>query len=200
MSQKSNFLTIFFFISVALISFMPMCIQETPPEKSQSTRMPTPEAEATPSIESPNEGSVAGEPAEKGPNAGGVEQEGPVCENCHFNPSRQYVPQADKIEGHLNGVKYCSGCHAKGGDVKEAIAELHHAKYSDCLRCHTDFDTTKMKCENCHGYPDPFKRSNGNLLDIHMNRGISCKNCHGNDFLRIHQEKVIFPPEFTFEY
>ncbi len=120
-----------------------------------------------------------------------------VCENCHLNPKRQYVPQADRIQGHVNGSGYCVFCHAKGEDVVKAIGDLHHSRFKDCIKCHPTFSPKDIKCGNCHGYPDPFKESGGNLLKIHLSRGFGCKECHGHDFLRIHIQKKKFPERFN---
>jgi len=120
-----------------------------------------------------------------------------VCENCHLNPKRQYVPQADKIQGHVNGSAYCIFCHAKGEDVVKAIGDLHHARFKDCIRCHPTFSLKDVRCGKCHGYPDPFEESAGNLLKIHLSRGFGCKDCHGHDFIRIHIQKKKFPERFN---
>ncbi|WP_456478256.1 hypothetical protein [Geoglobus ahangari] len=177
---------------ISLIAVASMCAQpsEKPPEKTP-TPLPTPVTTPTPTP------TPTATPAQEQGSASEVTSEaGPVCENCHLNSKRQYVPQADKIPGHIDGVKYCQYCHAQGNDVVNEIADLHHSKYSDCQRCHKDYDLEKMDCGSCHGYPDPFSPSGGNLLKIHMDRGVGCQDCHGYDFLRIHQDKVIFPDRF----
>ena len=127
-----------------------------------------------------------------------VEATGAVCANCHLNKKRQYVPQADRIAGHVDGSQYCFYCHAenKSGNPVEEIGKLHHARYSDCNLCHKSFSLTELNCGNCHAADDPFKPSGANLLTIHLPRGVDCQSCHGDDFLRIHERKEIFPPEF----
>ncbi|MBE8540050.1 hypothetical protein [Geoglobus acetivorans] len=186
--------TLLFFV-IALAVIVPMCSQsyEKAPEK-------TPVPEQTPF--SDGQKSVTSTPVpETGTDYGSTapELEGPVCENCHLNSKRQYVPQADKIEGHLDGTKFCQYCHVKGDDVVRELGNLHHSKYSDCSKCHVNYDLEKMDCGSCHAYPDPFEPSNGNLLKIHLSRGVGCKDCHGTDFLRIHQDKKIFPDKFGIE-
>ena len=183
------------FFAISLIVIISMCAQA--PEKAPE-KTPTPEKtaipEQTPTPSTTPEGNVETTSPENGAY---VESDGgPVCQNCHLNEKRQYVPQADRISGHVDGVKYCQYCHAEGNDVVKEIADLHHSKYSECQKCHTDYDLEKMDCGSCHGYPDPFSPSSGNLLTIHMKRGVGCQDCHGYDFLKIHQDKVIFPDRF----
>lgn len=183
------------FFAIALIVIASMCAQpsEKPPEKT-----PTPLTTGTPLPTSTPASAPTQTPPDQNSDSeyGLPENGGPVCENCHINAKRQYVPQADKIPGHVDGRDYCQYCHAEGNDVVREIADLHHSKYSDCQRCHKDYDLEKMDCGSCHGYPDPFSPSGGNLLTIHLKRGVGCQDCHGYDFLRIHQEKVIFPDRF----
>ncbi len=182
------------FFAIALVLIASMCAQ---PSEKVAESTPTPSATQTPVNTPTPSATPAQTPPEKpGSESTGFSESGPVCENCHLNANRQYVPQADKIPGHVDGVAYCQYCHAEGNDVVKEIADLHHSKYSDCQKCHKGYDLEKMDCGSCHGYPDPFSPSGGNLLTIHMSRGIKCQDCHGYDFLRIHQDKVIFPDRF----
>ncbi len=182
---------ILFFVLVLVTITVLMCIQnKQKPELNASSVTPTPvKTEETPPLNKENLTSY---------NESLYNQE-VVCENCHLNRTRQYVPQADRIQGHINGLDFCIYCHAKGDDVVKEIGDLHHIRYSDCMKCHEDFDLKKMDCGNCHGYPDPFTPSNGNLLLIHLSRNVDCKNCHGDDFFRIHIEKKRFPERFRIE-
>ena len=177
--------TILFFAVILLTPLFLMCIQESPkPEVPEKTPTPATAEKITPAPSQTKPADEAGKNREV------------VCENCHMNPTRQYVPQADSIQGHLDGSRFCVYCHTRGEDEVSEVGELHHSKYSDCRKCHTDFDLEKMDCRSCHGYPDPFAPSNGNLLTIHMERGVECKSCHGDDFFRIHIQGKKFPERF----
>ncbi len=180
-------ITLFFALILAMLLFS-MCAQE-----EQEKRIPetTPSPSPTPEIKE----------TEKPPRTPENEYKGEevVCENCHINENRLYVPQADRVQGHINGLNFCVYCHAQGNDSVKAIGDLHHSKYRECMKCHTDFNLEKMDCGSCHGYPDPFSASNGNLLDIHMKRGVGCKSCHGDDFFRIHIQGKRFPEKFGVE-
>lgn len=163
-----------------------MCVQESPkPEVPEKTPMPAITGEITPT---PSPTKTANGIADKNQEV--------VCENCHMNTDREYVPQANSIQGHLDGSEFCVYCHTKGENEISEIGNLHHSRYSDCQKCHADFDLEKMDCRSCHGYPDPFTPSNGNLLNIHMERGVGCKSCHGDDFFRIHIQGKKFPEKF----
>ncbi len=178
--------TILFFVLVLVAPFFFMCAQKNVNQKPPETApLSTPTSAITQTPESQK--SVKTTPQF---------QEVVVCENCHMNRTRQYIPQANRIPGHLNGIEFCAYCHAKGNDTVKAIGNLHHSKYSDCRKCHVDFNLKKMDCGKCHGYPDPFTPSNGNLLTIHLNRGVGCKSCHGDDFFRIHIKGKKFPEKF----
>ncbi len=131
---------------------------------------------------------------------------GPIdgnCLACHYNPDRQYVPQVDRIKGHLNASGYCVYCHIKNASklnetqLFQSVHALHTSKYKDCNRCHRTYSKAELECGRCHA-ADPFKASNGNVFKIHSPRGVGCKACHGNDFMRIHYDKKIFPPSFSF--
>jgi|Deesub1362A_J573_1020465.scaffolds.fasta_scaffold00040_116 uncharacterized CHY-type Zn-finger protein len=182
-------LVLLFLLSLLFIG----CVQELQKaEKGEKVEMPTPGV--TPS-ETPK---PTPKPTVTPVRPKYVEATGAICENCHINEKRQYVPQAKTIAGHVDGSQYCFYCHAenKSGNLVEEIAKLHHSKYTDCNLCHKSFTLTELDCGNCHAADDPFKPSEANLLDIHIPRGVDCQSCHGDDFLRIHEKREIFPEEF----
>jgi hypothetical protein len=119
-------------------------------------------------------------------------KEGIQCENCHMNPTREYVPQAISVRGHVEGGKYCNNCHGS------KVHDIHIGQGTinlDCKTCHgipptiPKAEEGHVVCENCHGYPNPLEPSYGNLVDIHLSRGIYCINCHTEGFLNIHLKK-----------
>ena len=186
--MKKSLVVLLLLLFVSLL--FPGCIQQ-PQKAEKGERVETPVKPQT-----PEPGKVT--PVTPTPRPQYVEATGAICANCHLNEKRQYVPQADAIAGHIDGSKYCFYCHAenKAGDPVEEIGKLHHARYSDCNLCHRTFSLTELDCGNCHAADDPFKPSRANLLDIHLPRGVDCQSCHGDDFLRIHEKKEIFPEEF----
>ncbi len=120
------------------------------------------------------------------------------CLACHQNPKRLYVPQAESIEGHLNASEYCIPCHIKNAmnmskrEIFKILHSFHTSKYKECGKCHKNFTREELECWRCHS-SDPFKPSNGNVFKIHSPRGVGCKDCHGDDFIRIHYKHEIFP-------
>jgi len=119
-------------------------------------------------------------------------EEGIRCENCHLNPKRSYVPQADRVKPHLQGGKYCYNCHGS------KVHEIHLGEGTinlDCKTCHgvppkvPEAQEGHVVCEVCHGFPNPLEPSNGNLIKIHLSRGIYCTECHAEGFLNIHVYK-----------
>ncbi len=181
---------------LSLSLFLFGCIQQPQgAEKGEGVEVPSTPAVVTPETPKVSKPVTATTPT---PEPMYVEATGAICANCHMNERRQYVPQADAVAGHIDGSEYCFYCHAenKSGDIVEEIGRLHHAKYSDCTLCHKSFSLTELDCGNCHAADDPFKPSEANLLNIHLPRGVDCQSCHGDDFLRIHERKEIFPPEF----
>ncbi len=132
---------------------------------------------------------------------------GGECLGCHYNPKTQYIPQVDKIPGHLNATKYCIYCHVPGvlhktkKQIDACIAAMHHnttwAKEDKCSYCHKTISTASMKnCGLCHGYPNPVEPSHGNVFVIHSPHGVDCQDCHGNNFIAIHYYHIAFPPQF----
>jgi hypothetical protein len=123
------------------------------------------------------------------------------CLRCHYNEKRTYVPQADKIAGHLDASHVCIYCHVKNASElseKElffAVHSLHTSKYEDCSMCHKTYTKEDVKCGKCHAAK--FEPSNGNIFAIHSLRDVGCRECHGY-FMPIHIEKKIFPKEFSF--
>ena len=192
--MKKSLVMLLFLLSISLL-FLGCAQQPQQPQKAEKG-----EEVETPARVTPSATPEPGRPTTLTPTPKPmyVEATGAICENCHLNKKRQYVPQADAVAGHLEGSKYCFYCHAenKAGDPVEEIGKLHHAKYSDCSLCHKTFSITELDCGNCHAADDPFKPSRANLLDIHLPRGVDCQSCHGDDFLKIHERKEIFPEKF----
>ena len=139
----------------------------------------------SPQISTPSEPPKSGERASSGvknDESGSTPEEGIRCENCHLNKKRGYVPQADKVKPHTEGGKYCYNCHGS------KVHEIHIGEGTinlDCKTCH-GVPPKVPDCGGCHGYPDPLKPSNGNLINIHMPRGVYCTKCHAEGFLNIH--------------
>ena len=132
---------------------------------------------------------------------------GGECLGCHYNPKTQYIPQVNKIPGHLNATKYCIYCHVPGvlnktrKQIDAYLAALHHnttwAKKGDCSFCHRTISTASMKnCGACHGYPNPVSPSHGNVFVIHSPHNVDCQDCHGHNFILIHYYHKPFPPQF----
>jgi len=125
------------------------------------------------------------------------------CLACHYNSNRQYIPQVNRIQGHLNASEYCIYCHVKNASkltpkqLFQAVHALHTSKYKDCNKCHKTYSKAELNCGRCHA-ANPFEQSNGNVFKIHSPRGVGCKACHGNDFMRIHYDKKVFPAQFSF--
>ncbi len=106
------------------------------------------------------------------------------CENCHMK-NKPGVPAATTV--HNNMSRYCLYCHT--------IDHNTHPMPEDgvpCKSCHGEEQTVPSieqmttNCGNCHNYPDPLKRSNGNIVTIHRPRNVSCIECHGNNVIEIH--------------
>ena len=109
-----------------------------------------------------------------------------VCEGCHMS-GKSSVPQALTIEPHQNGGQYCLTCHV--------ISHEKHPMNDNvtCEKCHSTatkpvYENGFISCNNCHNYPDPLQPSQGNLITIHRQRGISCNTCHTDSCTRCHSE------------
>ncbi|VVB85294.1 Cytochrome c7 c [uncultured archaeon] len=110
-----------------------------------------------------------------------------VCEGCHMS-GKSYVPQALSVIPHINGGAYCLSCH-------KISHETHPInKNVTCEKCHGTTPTVpayvngSIPCNNCHAYPDPLLPSKGNLIAIHLPRGITCNTCHTNECTTCHSE------------
>jgi hypothetical protein len=110
-----------------------------------------------------------------------------ICEGCHIS-DKSFVPQALSIEPHKNGGFYCLKCHIISHEIHPINMNV------TCEKCHGS-DPSKpvvanknMTCNNCHGYPDPLLPSNGNIIMIHRQRGISCNNCHADRCVKCHDK------------
>lgn len=109
-----------------------------------------------------------------------------VCEGCHMS-GKPFIPQALTIEPHQNGGQYCLSCHV--------ISHEKHPMNDNvtCEKCHTTatkpvYENGYISCNNCHNFPDPLQPSQGNLITIHRQRGISCNTCHTDSCTKCHSE------------
>jgi len=109
-----------------------------------------------------------------------------VCEGCHMS-GKPFIPQAMTVGAHQNGGQYCLSCHI-----------ISHEKHPindnvTCEKCHGTgatpvYENGYISCNDCHNYPDPLQPSQGNLITIHRQRGISCNNCHTDSCTKCHSE------------
>lgn len=106
------------------------------------------------------------------------------CEICHENP--ETLPKMAK------GGKLCSLCH--GAQVHSVHEKGLQQNKTTCKTCH-GFPPTVPKadpggtvCEKCMGFPDPLSPSGGNLVNIHLSRGIYCTRCHTDKISQIHSK------------
>lgn len=109
-----------------------------------------------------------------------------ICEACHMS-GKPFIPQALTIEPHQNGGQFCLKCHV--------ISHEKHPMNDNvtCEKCHATatkpvYENGFISCNNCHNYPDPLQPSQGNLITIHRQRGISCNTCHTDSCTRCHSE------------
>jgi len=110
-----------------------------------------------------------------------------VCEGCHMS-GKSSVPQALTVEPHKNGGQYCLSCHV--------ISHEKHPMNNNvtCEKCHGTspskpvYTNGYISCNDCHNYPDPLQPSQGNLITIHRQRGISCNTCHTDNCTKCHSE------------
>ncbi|RLI89314.1 MAG: hypothetical protein DRO98_01340 [Archaeoglobales archaeon] len=184
--RANIFLIAFLLIFAATIA---LCIQTREvPEKPQAVVVPTPAPQKAPQVQAAE--------AKAKPIDGN-------CLACHYNTKRQYVPQVERIPGHIDATEYCIYCHVKNApqlnedQLFKAVHALHTSKYSDCNKCHKTYTREELGCGKCHA-SDPFKPSNGNVFEIHSPRNVGCMGCHGDDFARIHIDRKPFPEYFSF--
>jgi len=109
-----------------------------------------------------------------------------ICEACHMS-GKPFIPQALTISPHQNGGQYCLSCHV--------ISHEKHPMNDNvtCEKCHATatkpvYENGSISCNNCHNYPDPLQPSQGNLITIHRQRGISCNTCHTDSCTKCHSE------------
>lgn len=92
-----------------------------------------------------------------------------------FNASNMN-PQSQAHSAHIGAGTAslnCDACHGFPANVVQVRNGTKPGEY--------------IVCENCHAAPpDSFKPSYGNLIVIHLSRGLYCTNCHGGDFAVIH--------------
>lgn len=109
------------------------------------------------------------------------------CELCHTD--------SQNINQHIHGGKLCINCHGS------QIHNIHIGEGTvglSCEACHGfppvipqvekgEGPGHYSVCEKCHAAPpDSLKPSNGDLIVVHLSRGIYCTNCHGTDIAGIH--------------
>ncbi len=109
-----------------------------------------------------------------------------VCEGCHMS-GKPFIPQAFTVAPHQNGGQYCLSCHV-----------ISHEKHPindnvTCEKCHGKgvtpvYENGYISCNDCHNYPDPLQPSQGNIITIHRQRGISCNTCHTDSCTKCHSE------------
>ena len=102
------------------------------------------------------------------------------CDWCHADSRNEAL--------HVNGGELCTQCH--GGSNAE-VHQLHTVQV--CGDCHVGTppsvptaDEGRSVCEKCHAYPVPSEPSYGNLVDIHIPRGVECTSCHTGPIGEIH--------------
>ncbi len=110
-----------------------------------------------------------------------------VCEGCHMS-GKPFIPQALTIEPHQNGGQYCLSCHVFSHETHPMNDNV------TCEKCHGTnaakpvYANGYISCNDCHNYPDPLQPSQGNLINIHRQRGISCNTCHTDNCTKCHSE------------
>jgi hypothetical protein len=110
-----------------------------------------------------------------------------VCEGCHMS-GKPYIPQALTVTPHVNGGAYCLVCHKISHEVHPMNKNI------TCEKCHGTSPTKpvyvngSISCNNCHDYPDPLLPSKGNLITIHIQRGITCNTCHTDECTKCHAQ------------
>ena len=117
------------------------------------------------------------------------------CEGCHINPEyADLIPQANVTLKHKKQGIICASCHL---DRLHPAHELVFEGDPDfCSYCHGDPPIIPTKphdfivCEDCHGYPDPYLPSYGNLIEIHTPRNIECIKCHTKSFIEYHKKFI----------
>lgn len=92
-----------------------------------------------------------------------------------FNTSNMN-PQSQVHSAHIGAGTTSLNCDACHGFPANAVQVRNGTKPGEYI-----------VCENCHAAPpDSFKPSYGNLIVIHLSRGLYCTNCHGSDFTAVH--------------
>ncbi|MCZ7356114.1 MAG: hypothetical protein O8C66_07165 [Candidatus Methanoperedens sp.] len=110
-----------------------------------------------------------------------------VCEGCHMS-GKPSIPQALTVTPHVNGGAYCLICHKISHEVHPINKNV------TCEKCHGTSPTKpvyingNISCNNCHDYPDPLLPSKGNLITIHIPRGVTCSSCHTDECTKCHAE------------
>jgi hypothetical protein len=107
-----------------------------------------------------------------------ISARGNICEECHMS-GKVTAPQAYMIKDHIEGGDYCLECHTISHETHPVGGNI------TCQDCHSNANPTiptpgggTSLCGNCHAYPDAHVPSKGNLVVIHMPRGVTCVSCH----------------------
>ncbi len=176
-------------IAVVLVGVLAGCVEQpTKTPAPSATPKVTPKATPKPTPK-PTPAPVVTQPSTK-----------TSCEMCHKREATANLQAHVKGGLLVNGKPGCfdyagkpnlaNGCH--GGKTGNATVHTVHPSTVGCIVCHGKIPTIPKKgpggttCEECHGYPDPLKPSNGNLVDIHLSRGKDCTVCHVGEISQIH--------------
>jgi hypothetical protein len=193
MNEKDTKVPVYLAIIIALILVAAVVILggqrgETPGEEGMT---PVETTTATPSeTAKPGETITATTPVTAAPLGSAATIK---CELCH-KESQNLVP-------HMNGGKLCVNCHGS------QVHNIHVGTGTidlKCDICHGPPEKITIPivekgegpghystCEQCHAAPpDDLKPSNGELVMIHLSRGIYCTNCHGTDVGIIHEKSL----------
>lgn len=102
------------------------------------------------------------------------------CGMCHQGTER--------LAPHIEGGDYCRDCH---GSSDTDVHMFHPSQ--GCKDCHSGMppkvpmvEEGQVSCELCHAYPDASEPSYGNLVNIHIPRGLDCQICHIGEISEIH--------------
>jgi len=109
-----------------------------------------------------------------------VESKDIPCLACHTG--------LEDLDAHKHGGDICNRCHGLNKDVHE----IHRGPTTTCTLCHSELPEIPEPidehavCESCHNSPNSLEPSNGNLVNIHMSRGLICTDCHLGDIADVH--------------
>ncbi len=110
-----------------------------------------------------------------------------ICEGCHMS-GKSSIPQALSVEPHVSGGAYCLACHKFSHETHPINQNVTCEKCHGATPAKPVFVNGSISCNNCHGYPDALSPSKGNLITIHMPRGVTCSACHTDECTKCHTE------------